>query len=219
MSQSGVEGLFRSLHADARWSPPVLTFDRPQPQPCPPGCGHPPAEAVADRTSGLDFRVSERGLTIVPSVFSTTCVPWIVIDPSRGPVATVLTVPIPASWELFADRQIDHRTDPLARLLGATRSWVLKACAAEELTTSKLARAVGISVSSASEHTSALRAAGLITSHRERNLVLHRPTPIGRALLRSTSRPVHSGAARTHASRPSEPSKPTGRTESRNQTN
>lgn len=207
MSRSGVEGLLRSLHADASWSPPVLTLERPE-LPCPPGCGHPRGEAVADKMSGLKFRVSERGLTIVPSVFRTNCAPLVVFDPSRGFVAEILTVPIPASWELFADRQIDHRTDPLAHLLGATRSWVLRACATDELTTSELARAVGISVSSASEHSSALRAAGLITSHREGNLVLHRSTPIGLTLQRSTNQPVHSGAANTDKFRPSKPSKP-----------
>lgn len=189
MSRFGVEGLFQRLHQNARWVPPVLKFERPR-TPCPPGCGHTVVEAEADRTSGRNFRVSERGLTIVPSVFRTMCVAWVVIDPERGPAAEVLTVPIPATWDLFADRRFDPRSDPLAQLLGPTRSWVLRTCCDDEVTTSGLARALGISASSASEHASALRAAGLITSSRQRNRVLHSSTPLGLALLRGSNRPM-----------------------------
>lgn len=203
MARTGVEGLFQRLHADAQWVPPVLSFDGPKMPPCPPGCGHARVWAELARsgrilvagqeiTVGRNLRVSERGLTILPSVFGRTCGVWVVVDPSRGLAAEVLTVPIPVSWELFAGRHLDHRADPLAHLLGATRSWVLRACAADEPTTSSLARTVGISVSSASEHTSALRAAGLITSHRTGNRVIHRPTPTGLALLLSSDRPSRS---------------------------
>lgn len=210
MARSGVQGLLQRLHSNARWIPPVLSLDRPK-TPCPPGCDHVRVDAVVNRsgrmlvagqeiTLGPNLRVSERGLTIVPSVFRRICVVWGVIDPARGLAAEVLTVPIPITWELFADRHLDHRTDPLAHLLGATRSWVLRACTADEPTTSSLAHAVGISISSASEHASALRAAGLITSHRIRNRVVHRPTPTGLALLRNSDQPVRSRGS-THDAR------------------
>lgn len=50
-------------------------------------------------------------------------------------------------------------------------------------TTSELAERAGVSVSSASEHASVLRRAGLIHSSRQRNAVRHALTPIGLALL------------------------------------
>lgn len=189
MSRSGVEGLFRQLHANARWVPPALTFERPK-TPCPPGCAHPLVEAEADRTSGRNFAVSERGLTIVPSIFRTMCAAWVTIDPVRGPSAEVLAVPIPRRRDALAHRQLDHGPDPVSRLLGSTRSWVLRTCSADEVTTSRLARIVDISISSASEHASALRAAGLITSRRDHNRVLHHVTATGLALLHGATRGV-----------------------------
>ena len=60
----------------------------------------------------------------------------------------------------------------------------LQACVGAPQTTTSLARVVGISNSSASEHAAVLRAAGLITSKRTANRVVHRATPIGTALMR-----------------------------------
>nr|WP_204008201.1 winged helix-turn-helix domain-containing protein [Virgisporangium aurantiacum] len=71
----------------------------------------------------------------------------------------------------------------LARLVGRTRAAVLFA-ARTRPTTSELARRVGISAASASEHATVLREAGLITTHRHRNTVRHTLTRIGVDLLR-----------------------------------
>jgi hypothetical protein len=48
-------------------------------------------------------------------------------------------------------------------------------------------RRTGIAPASASEHASTLRAAKLITTARHRNTVLRTPTPLGIALLNTTS--------------------------------
>lgn len=77
----------------------------------------------------------------------------------------------------------------LARLVGRTRAAVLFA-ARTRPTTSELARRVGISAASASEHATVLREAGLITTHRHRNTVRHTLTRIGVDLLRVAIRPV-----------------------------
>ncbi|MBR7678841.1 helix-turn-helix transcriptional regulator, partial [Streptomyces daliensis] len=53
--------------------------------------------------------------------------------------------------------------------------------------TGELARAIGVSASSASQHTTALRNTGLITSHRHGASVLHTLTPLGAALLRANT--------------------------------
>ncbi|GAA3104618.1 ArsR/SmtB family transcription factor [Kribbella aluminosa] len=54
-------------------------------------------------------------------------------------------------------------TDALADLLGRTRAAVLRSLT-HSATTTQLARRVGISLASTSDHTRILRAAGLITT-------------------------------------------------------
>jgi DNA-binding transcriptional ArsR family regulator len=48
-----------------------------------------------------------------------------------------------------------------------------------------VARRLNISPAAASQHTTVLRNAGLLVSHRDRNTVLHTLTPLGRAMLNS----------------------------------
>ncbi|WP_330262390.1 helix-turn-helix domain-containing protein [Streptomyces griseorubiginosus] len=69
-------------------------------------------------------------------------------------------------------------------LLGATRAAVLRASATGS-TTTEAAHRVGVTPTTASHHTAVLRDAGLITSHRHANTVLHTLTPLGVALLRT----------------------------------
>jgi DNA-binding transcriptional ArsR family regulator len=77
---------------------------------------------------------------------------------------------------------------PLAVLVGRTRAQVLRVIASGA-TTGELARALGVSASSASQHAGALRDAGLAVSHRHGTSVLHTLTPLGAALLRANSGP------------------------------
>ncbi|MFD5608476.1 winged helix-turn-helix domain-containing protein [Streptomyces sp. NPDC127064] len=69
--------------------------------------------------------------------------------------------------------------DPLDALLGRTRAHVLRAIADSPCTTSELATRAAAPLSTVSRHASILRDAGLITSHRDRNTVLHTITPLG----------------------------------------
>ncbi|MFF3249400.1 winged helix-turn-helix domain-containing protein [Streptomyces sp. NPDC002870] len=76
----------------------------------------------------------------------------------------------------------------LAVLLGCTRAAVLDALADPSgRTTKQLAQRLSISPTSASEHATALRTAGLVTSLRQANTVRHTTTPLGTTLL-STGR-------------------------------
>ncbi|OKI89381.1 ArsR/SmtB family transcription factor [Micromonospora sp. CB01531] len=126
--------------------------------------------AVAD---DLELVPGGRGVTLVPSYFVPQ--PCVLDDPD-GPL--VLAYPIrPARRKLTTGR-------PLADLLGRTRAAVL-AAVVDGPSTSQLARALGISVASASQHASTLRAAGLITSHRDGATVRHALTPLGEHLLRA----------------------------------
>ena len=59
---------------------------------------------------------------------------------------------------------------------------MLRACLDTPLTTTALARSVGISNSSASEHATVLRGAELLISERHGNQVIHRTTELGAAL-------------------------------------
>ena len=64
-------------------------------------------------------------------------------------------------------------------LCGRTRSAVLiHAARPGRHTTSTIARALGISVSSSSEHPSALRAAGLVSSRRDGGSIVHHATAL-----------------------------------------
>ncbi|MFJ2582229.1 winged helix-turn-helix domain-containing protein [Kitasatospora aureofaciens] len=74
--------------------------------------------------------------------------------------------------------------EPVAALLGRTRSAVLR-LTLREPTTSQLARELGISVASASEHARALRRAGLVSTVRAGRAVRHSCTPLGHRLLAS----------------------------------
>ncbi|MFD6683398.1 ArsR/SmtB family transcription factor [Micromonospora parva] len=114
-----------------------------------------------------------RGVTLVPSYFVPQ--PAVLDDPT-GPL--VLTYPIrPAQRELATGQSLAH-------LLGRSRAAVL-GVVADGLSTSEVARAVGISLASASEHTSTLRRAGLVATHRAGSSVVHTLTPLGEHMLRA----------------------------------
>ncbi|MGC4895683.1 ArsR/SmtB family transcription factor [Micromonospora sp. DT31] len=113
-----------------------------------------------------------RGLTLLPCYLAPQ--PYLLADP-EGPL--VLVYPIrPGRRELGAGA-------PLADLLGRTRAAVLAATADAPGTTA-LARRVGVSAATASEHAAVLRAAGLITTRRSGAGVRHCLTPLGEQLLR-----------------------------------
>jgi DNA-binding transcriptional ArsR family regulator len=69
----------------------------------------------------------------------------------------------------------------LGRLLGTTRARLLLATA-EPATTTALARRLGISPASASEHLGVLRDAGLVAGRRIGRRVLYELTPLGAVL-------------------------------------
>jgi DNA-binding transcriptional ArsR family regulator len=67
----------------------------------------------------------------------------------------------------------------LRRLFGRTRALVLRTLCDSNRTTGEIARSLDISMASASEHASLLRAAGLVASERYGNTVEHWLTPLG----------------------------------------
>ncbi|MEO3809077.1 winged helix-turn-helix domain-containing protein [Sphaerisporangium sp. B11E5] len=150
----GVEGLLEGLRPLMRWSPPVLEVNYD-----------------VDRDMWLDGR----GLRLVPSYFCQR-VPVSLADPVLPPV---LIYPIERRHR-WAPAAADPRG--LAALLGRTRAAVLDALG-DGATTTELARRLHTSPASISRHTTVLREAGLITTHRDGTAVLHAVSPLGVALL------------------------------------
>lgn len=156
LAHNGVEGLLSGLSPAVTWSDGVLEV----------------AGYRADREVHLDGR----GITLIPSYFKAPGRPIGLADPQLPPVlvyAVDRLTPAAAG-----------RAGALAELIGRTRASVLEA-AEKGGTTGEVARRLGISQASASQHLSVLREAGLVLSVREGNRVRHLPTTLGRSFLTS----------------------------------
>ncbi|SEL98561.1 ArsR/SmtB family transcription factor [Streptacidiphilus jiangxiensis] len=115
-----------------------------------------------------------RGVILLPT-FHWTAVPLVADLPGR-PVLFVY----PAGPGLPVSAA-EPGGDTLAPVLGTTRARALRLLG-EPLSTSTMARGLGISIGSASVHATALRAAGLVSSVRDGREVLHARTPLGSLL-------------------------------------
>lgn len=101
---------------------------------------------------------------------------------NRPPVLAYPVAGGTAEAVLAAPAAEQNAADALGPLVGRTRAAIMKSLA-ESCTTTELGRRIGISAASASQHTSVLRSAGLITTHRRLNTARHSLTPLGAALL------------------------------------
>ncbi|NKY12764.1 winged helix-turn-helix transcriptional regulator [Streptomyces somaliensis DSM 40738] len=163
----GTEELLASLPPVLRWRAPVLEADYP-----------------VDR----DVRLGGRGLLLQPSYFCRgTAVTY--RDPGLPPVLVY-----PAAHAEVHGTAGDPGGAPLGRLVGHTRSAVLRAIG-QGGTTSELARRAGVSLASASQHAGVLRDAGLVLTLRQGSSVLHTLTPLGAALLHGGAQPVREETA------------------------
>ncbi|MES9604437.1 helix-turn-helix domain-containing protein [Actinomadura sp. NPDC000929] len=124
-----------------------------------------------------DVRLGGRGLLLMPSVFVTG--PRVLVG-GDGPA----TVVVPSS------RPLSGTGDTLPQVFGRTRAAVIRLVGADgELTTGTLAARLGVSAASASQHATALRGAGLLTSERRGKTVHHALTPLGERFLRGGEPP------------------------------
>ncbi|MEU6073195.1 winged helix-turn-helix domain-containing protein [Micromonospora sp. NPDC047074] len=163
----GIEGLLASLRPAMRWEGGVLEVR-----------GYPYSR---------ELHLDGRGLLLVPSFFCAAT-PVALLDPALPPVLVYpvdrLGGLVPALGVGAGPATPDPGRDALAALLGRTRAAVL-AASDDGCTTGEVARRLNISPAAASQHTTVLRNAGLLVSHRDRNTVLHTLTPLGRAMLNS----------------------------------
>ncbi|RJQ83428.1 ArsR family transcriptional regulator [Pseudonocardiaceae bacterium YIM PH 21723] len=157
MVNGGVEGLLTSFQPNARWKAPVLEVDRP--------CQR-------------DVTLTGQGLLLVPSFFHRQVSLF-----QYGPdTPSVLVYPVSTGWDWVRTTALDEPDKHLAALLGRTRAAVLRAIA-DGGSTGELAKRLGISVATASEHAGVLREAGLVVSNRHGKRVLHSLTELGGRIL------------------------------------
>ncbi|WP_433696812.1 ArsR/SmtB family transcription factor [Nocardiopsis sp. CA-288880] len=159
--QGGVDSLLSGLSPVLDWQSPVLEM----------------RSLLTDR----DLYLDGRGLRLIPSFFCWRA-PILLRDPSLPPV---LVYPVDhdaveADW-LFGGR--GRRGDEaLGNLLGRTRAEVLCTVARHGHSTTQVARQVGVSMATASQHLSVLRENGLVATHRLGSSSHHTVTPLGRGL-------------------------------------
>jgi biotin operon repressor len=155
LAEDGSAAILNDLHPAVTWADGRLEVDQPH-------CVAPDVPNAA-------------GLVLVPSVFvwpsvmtvSSGDVPQLAY-PARG-VATL--------WE-----RSSRSPDALGAVIGRGRARLLAELGAP-LSTTELARRTGISPGGVSQHLSALRAAGLVTTHRQGRAVLNSRTTVADALL------------------------------------
>ncbi|XVV17820.1 DUF5937 family protein [Actinoplanes sp. CA-131856] len=155
LASEGADAVLNDLHPSVSWADGVLRVDQPH-------CLAPDVPAGS-------------GLVLIPSVFvwptvmtvSAGEVPQIAY-PARG-VATL--------WE-----RSSQPPDALSAVLGRGRARILTELSAP-LSTTELARRTGITAGGVSQHLGTLRAAGLVTTHRQGRAVLNSRTSVADALV------------------------------------
>lgn len=165
LAQHGVGALLLGLHPALRWEPPVLTI---------PG------------RDDTDIHLAGRGLVVVPMVFCGPT-PRFLPNPDDIPVL-VYQLPLAPGTGPFASPPPSRHRKAIDKILGTSRSRILHVIhTTPGLTTSELAQRADQSLASASEHATALRHAGLTTSHRDHNSVRHYATSTAASLLTGRS--------------------------------
>ncbi|WP_245922774.1 ArsR/SmtB family transcription factor [Paractinoplanes atraurantiacus] len=155
LASEGADVVLNDLHPSVSWADGVLRVDQPH-------CLAPDVPAGS-------------GLVLIPSVFVWPAVLTVsageipqIAYPARG-VATL--------WERPAGP-----SDALSAVLGRGRARILTALSAP-LSTTELAQRTGITAGGVSQHLSTLRAAGLVTTHRQGRAVLNSRTSAADVLL------------------------------------
>ena len=181
LREGGIERVLDSLHPGLRWRPPVLE--------------------MAGSGPGEDYHLNGRGLLLAPAAFCSYLPcdpgeeqPTLYYEAAAHPPLAALTAPsgVPEGPPGLTGSTFPVRPggpapyEGLAALLGHSRAAVLEVIA-DGVTTGRLARRVGLSPASASEHATVLRRAGLVATRRSGRTAHHSLTPLGRELLFSSA--------------------------------
>ncbi|GHC43180.1 hypothetical protein GCM10010349_04430 [Streptomyces flavofungini] len=172
MSREGVRVLLDALGPDIRWNAPALEIHN---------------------VEAGELELNGTGLVLAPSIFLQSAGHVARFTGGRGRDVPVLFFPDrPAADELArllsdttaAGERRGRESDGLAALLGRTRAAALRVLREREgWKNAELAERLGVSAAAVSQHTTVLRAAGLIATHRNRSHVVHTVTHLGRLLL------------------------------------
>ncbi|MCW2756333.1 MAG: transcriptional regulator, ArsR family [Nocardioidaceae bacterium] len=134
-----------------------------------------------DKPHFPDSMHSATEMTLTPSVFVW---PGLVLEDEGGRFAlTYAARGIARVWE-GQESASAAQGEPLAALVGRTRAAILRR-AAVPMSTTQIARDLGQSPASVSEHLAVLRDAGLVTSRRSGRSVLYRQTPLAEYVVRA----------------------------------
>jgi DNA-binding transcriptional ArsR family regulator len=155
LAEDGSGAILNDLHPAVTWADGRLVVDQ----------RHCVAPDVPDAA----------GLVLIPSVFVWPSIMTV----SAGDVAQLA---YPARGVATLWERSSRTPDALGAVIGRGRARLLAELGAP-LSTTELARRTGISAGGVSQHLSALRAAGLIVTHRQGRAVLNSRTPVADALL------------------------------------
>jgi DNA-binding transcriptional ArsR family regulator len=160
LTEGGPAALFADLHPDVRWREDRVEVQMPH-----------------DRRLDLEGR----GLLLLPSAFGGTK-PTVVLDPPWQPALSYPARGVALLWDVGTERA----PAALAGVLGRTRARILATLDAPRSTT-ELAEMLSLTPGGASQHLSALRAAGLVAGRREGRAVLYARTPAADALVEAAA--------------------------------
>jgi len=156
VAERGAGHLLNDLHATVRWDANTLQLVR--------------------RHCTVSRRSSVPGLVLLPSAFATRVLTW-----DRPPHPPQLAYPARGTAMLWEQRPVAH-ADAIAAVLGRSRAMLLTELGTPASTT-ELARRTGISAAGISQHLTALRDAGIVSSHRAGRSVLYARTSVAESLL------------------------------------
>ncbi|MFE9426127.1 DUF5937 family protein [Kitasatospora sp. NPDC006697] len=149
---------------------------------------HPSVEWCTDRltlpaiTCGPSEGLAGRGLLLVPSAFVGPAHTMVINRPGEVVQLCYPSRGVGLLWE----QQPTRVPEAVAAVLGRSRALLLAELAVPASTT-ELSRRTGMSAAGVSQHLTALRAAGIVASHRSGRSVLYQRTDLADSLLAAAS--------------------------------
>jgi DNA-binding transcriptional ArsR family regulator len=168
LARYGPAATFDALHPGVRWRDGVLITDRP---------------------ASVDVQVDDRGMVLLPSVFAADLIGG-AADPELQATLTYRARGTAELWSLAATAGLPGDPEPpagLVQALGRSRTRILVQLSSP-LTTTQLAEFLRLAAGNTSAHLTALRGAGLVTSHRQGHRVLYSRTVVADQLLSAAVR-------------------------------